>query len=31
MIKEILVEDGKGATNTIVMGDWNIVFGEKSY
>jgi len=26
--KEILVENGKGATNTIIIGDWNIVVGE---
>jgi hypothetical protein len=31
IIEEILVEDGKGATNTIIMGDWNIMVGEKSY
>lgn len=30
IIEEILVEDGRGATNTIIMEDWNIVVGEKS-
>jgi hypothetical protein len=30
-IEEILEEDGKGNTNTIIMGDWNSVFGDKSY
>ena len=30
VIEEILEEDGKGDTNTIIMGDWNSV-GEKSY
>jgi len=28
IIKEILLEDGKGATNTVIMGDWNVVVGE---
>jgi accessory colonization factor AcfC len=31
IIKEILVEDGKGATNTIIMGDWNSVVGNKAH
>jgi len=31
IIKEILLEDGKRVTNTIIMGNWNIVVGEKSY
>ena len=31
IIEEILEENGKGATNTIIKGDWNIVVGEKSY
>jgi hypothetical protein len=25
IIQEILEEDGKGTTNTIIMGDWNYV------
>jgi exonuclease III len=28
VIEEILEEDGKGATNTIIMGDWNSVVGD---
>ena len=31
IIEEILEEDGKGDTNTIIMGDWNSVVGDKSY
>jgi hypothetical protein len=27
----MLVEDGKGVTNTIIMGGWNIMVSEKSY
>jgi len=30
-IEEILEEDGKGETNTIIMGDWNSVVGDGSY
>jgi exonuclease III len=30
IIEEILEEDGKGDTNTIIMGDWNSVVGDKS-
>lgn len=30
-IKEILEEDGKGETNTTIMGDWNSVVGDESY
>jgi exonuclease III len=29
--EEIIEEDGKGDTNTIIMGDWNIVVGDESY
>ena len=29
--EEILEEDGKGDTNTIIMGDWNSVVGDESY
>jgi len=29
--EEILEEDGKGDTNTIIMGDWNSVVGDGSY
>jgi exonuclease III len=31
VIEEILEEDGKGATNTIIMGDWNSVVGDKAH
>jgi hypothetical protein len=31
IIEEILEEDGKGATNVIIMGDWNSVVGNKAY
>ena len=31
IIEEILEEDGKGNTNTIIMGDWISVFGDKPY
>jgi hypothetical protein len=31
IIAEILEEDGKGATNTIIMGDWNSVVGDKAH
>jgi exonuclease III len=31
IIEEILEEDGKGATNTIIMGDWNSVVGNKAH
>jgi endonuclease/exonuclease/phosphatase family metal-dependent hydrolase len=30
-IEEILEEDGKGETNTIILGDCNCVTGDKSY
>jgi hypothetical protein len=30
-LEEILEEDGKGETNTIIMGDCNSVIGDKSY
>jgi exonuclease III len=30
-IEEILEEDGKGDTNTIIMGEWNSVVGDESY
>jgi exonuclease III len=29
--KEIISEDGKGVTRTIIMGTWNSVVGDKSY
>jgi hypothetical protein len=29
--EEILEEDGKGDTNTIIMGDWSSVVGDGSY
>jgi hypothetical protein len=31
VIEEILEEDGKGNTNTIIMGDWNSVVGDEPY
>ena len=31
VIEEILDEDGKGNTNTIIMGDWNGVVGDEPY
>ena len=31
IIEEILEEDGNGDTNTIIMGDWNIIVGNESY
>jgi len=30
-INEEILEDGKGNTNTIIMGDWSSVVGDKSY
>jgi hypothetical protein len=30
-VKKNLEEDGKGNTNTIIMGEWNSVVGDKSY
>jgi len=30
-ITEEILEDGKGDTNTIIMGDWNSVIGDESY
>jgi len=31
VIEEILEEDGKGNTNTIIMGDWKSVVGDEPY
>jgi endonuclease/exonuclease/phosphatase family metal-dependent hydrolase len=31
VIEEMLEEDGKGNTNTIIMGDWNSVVGDEPY
>ena len=31
IIKEILEENGKGDTNTILIGDWNSVVVDESY
>jgi hypothetical protein len=31
IIEEILEEDRKSATNTIIMGDWNSVVGDKAH
>jgi hypothetical protein len=31
IIEEILEEAGKGETNTIIMGNWKSVVGDKSY
>ena len=30
-IEEILEEDGKGDTNSIILRDWNSIVGEESY
>jgi hypothetical protein len=30
-LEEILEEDGKGETNSIILGDWNSVVGDESY
>ena len=30
-IEEILEEDGKGDTNSIILGEWNSVVGDESY
>jgi hypothetical protein len=29
--EEIVEEDGKGETNTAIMGEWNSLVGDKSY
>jgi hypothetical protein len=31
IIEHILEKDGQGATNTIIMGDWNSMVGDISY
>jgi hypothetical protein len=31
IIEEILEDDGKGDTVTIIMGEWNSVVGDESY
>jgi hypothetical protein len=31
IIEYILEEDGKGETNTIIMGDWKSVVGDKAH
>jgi hypothetical protein len=31
IIDEILQEDGEGDTNSIILGDWNSVFGDDTY
>jgi isocitrate/isopropylmalate dehydrogenase len=31
IIEEILEDDGKGDTNTIIMGEWNSVVVDESY
>jgi hypothetical protein len=31
IIEEILEEDAKGETNTLMMGNWNSVVGHTSY
>jgi hypothetical protein len=30
-IEEILEEDGRGHTNSIILGDWNNIVGDESY
>jgi hypothetical protein len=30
MIEDVLQEDGKGETNTIIMGDWSSAVADKS-
>ena len=30
-IEEILEEDGKGDTNSIILGEWNSIVGDESY